>query len=87
MNVKILDQQVRKSVGAAVVVTRTTEEILTKEQIRNEIDNYKRQQQQLIQQSQNIKAQYDLIDAKIGELEEFMAIIPQEEEEGKLEVL
>jgi len=55
----VLAQETRMEDGV-IIISRTTEERLTKDDLERELETCKRQVQQLVQQSKQIKLQHDI---------------------------
>jgi len=76
-NVKVLSQETRME-GGILIVNRTVEESLTKQDLEREVDNCRRQQQQLINQSRQIKAQYDAWGVRLTNVQQLLAQFVEE---------
>ncbi|WHH59180.1 hypothetical protein [Petroclostridium sp. X23] len=74
----VLNQEVNKKNGE-VVVTKTVEERLTRDDLLALKDNLRRQKQQLLQQSKKIKSDYDTIDAREQEIEGMLELLPTDD--------
>ena len=71
--------------GDTVKVTSTVEEVLTRQDILIRLDNSKRQREGLAKQSRDIKVLYDNLLKQETNLNEMLALLP--EEESALETL
>lgn len=77
MEVKVLNSNA-EVVEGKVVITRQTEEHLTMQDLMYSKENIKRQKLQLVEQSKNLKKQYDELDAKDLEIDEMLKMFPDE---------
>lgn len=77
MENKILSQETRME-GRRLVITRTVEEHVTKENLESEINTCRMQLSQLVAQSQQIKAQYDSWSARLADIESLLENFEEE---------
>lgn len=77
-NEKILNQETKQE-GNTVVVTRTVEEVLTRAEIQQRIQNVKANKEAIAAQSQNLKQAYDKWVDQENQLNEMLKLIPEEE--------
>jgi uncharacterized coiled-coil DUF342 family protein len=73
----IINQEAVKD-GEVVVVTKTVEERLTRDDIMMRIDNANRQKESLSRQSREIKAHFDSLTAQVNDLQQMLALLPEE---------
>ena len=83
MEVKVLNSN-SKMVDGKVVITRETEEHLTKEDLVYSKENIKRQKIQLVEQSKNLKKQFDELTAKELEIDGMVNLFATETVENPI---
>jgi hypothetical protein len=76
-NYSILDKKVRQE-DRKVIVTKTMEERLTRNDLLVLKEQFGRQKQQIIYRFQEIKKQHELITAQEKELDSLLAMLPEE---------
>ncbi|MGM0807624.1 MAG: hypothetical protein ACQET8_23235 [Bacillota bacterium] len=74
----IINQDAVKD-GEVVVVTKTVEERLTRDDILMRIDSASRQKVGLARQSKEIKEAYDALTAQINDYQQILELLPEEE--------
>ncbi|MDF2591404.1 MAG: hypothetical protein K0S75_870 [Clostridia bacterium] len=74
---KTLKKNFKTTENGGVIITETVEKQLSKEELMAEKQRYFAQQQQIVRQSTQLKAQYDLLNANIQEIDEMIAAIPE----------
>lgn len=83
MEVKVLNSNATL-VDNKIVITRETEEHLTQQDLIYSKENIKRQKIQLVEQSKNIKKQFDELTAKELEIDEMIALFANETTENPI---
>lgn len=77
-NETILNRQVRQE-GENVISTKTVEEILTRSDVLQRLENVKRNKEMLLSQSNEIKRNYDELVVEEQQLNEMLALLPEEQ--------
>lgn len=74
---KLLNKDTKKN-NDKIILTKTIEEQLTKQDLENMLFNIKRQKQQLVQQSKQIKQKFDLLTQQEEEVKELLNMFSEE---------